>query len=102
LTKKLDCVTRYTNCTVEHVPAGFESISVDTKYGGYKLGIDASASYNLEGYAAYAKISYPDEGRVSRISENNSMKVNGTVGSDSAPQAVVKVSTKYAGVKLNY
>lgn len=102
LTKKLDCVTRYTNCTVEHIPSGFESIAVDTKYGGYKLGIDPAASYNLEGYAGYAKISYPDVGRVSRISENNSMKVNGTVGSDENPTSVVKVSTKYAGVRLNY
>ncbi len=102
LTKKLDCVTSYTDCTVEHIPAGFESINVDTKYGGYKLGIDPSASYKLEGYAAYAKISYPDENRISRISENTSMKVNGTVGPDSAPQAVVKISTKYAGVRLNY
>ena len=102
LKKKLECVTQYTTCTVEHIPAGFESINIDTKYGGYKLGIDPAASYNLEGYAGYAKISYPDAGRVSRISENNSMKVNGTVGTDDNPQSTVKVSTKYAGVRLNY
>lgn len=101
LDKKLECNTKYTNCKIDNIPAGFESINIDNKYGGYKIGIDPGASYRLEGYASYAKIGYPDESKVSRISENTSMKVNGTVGSESNPSATVKVSTRYGGIRLD-
>lgn len=101
LSNKLEAETKYTNATIGYMPAEFEGINIVSKYGTYKIGLDENASYNLDGEAGYSKIYYHDTGRVSRIQENTSMKVNGTVGSSSSPTANVKVITKYGNVKLN-
>lgn len=98
--EKLNLDTRYTDCTVEYVPPAFETIDIQTKYGGYRIGIDDNASYNLDGFAEYAKIQYHDTGNVSRITENTSTKVFGTVGNDPDPSASVKVVSKYGNVRL--
>ncbi|MFC2098215.1 hypothetical protein ACFLSP_00585 [Bacteroidota bacterium] len=101
LSKKLEADTKYTNVNIGYMPASFEGIRIDSKYGTYKIGLDDNASYNLEGDAGYSKIYHHDGGKVSRIQENTSMKVYGTVGSQSDPAANVKVITKYGNVKLN-
>jgi hypothetical protein len=76
---------------------------VEANYGGYKIGLDEKASYELDAEASYGKISYHEGGgKVSRIQESNSMKVYGRVGSDENPTASVNVNTRYAGVKLDY
>ncbi len=101
LSKKLEADTKYTNCKIEYIPATFESINIESGYGGYKIGIDKDASYALEGEASYGKINYPDIGSVSRIQESNSMKVYGKVGKDENPSATVNVRVRYANVKLD-
>jgi hypothetical protein len=98
--EKLSLETSYTDCTVEYVPPAFQTIDIQTKYGGYRIGIDDNASYNLDGFAEYAKIQYHEAGNVSRITENTSMKVFGTVGNNPDPSASVKVVSKYGNVRL--
>ena len=103
LSKKLEADTRYSSCNIEYMPPSFESVTVDANYGGYKIGLDEKASYELDAEASYGKISYHEGGgKVSRIQESNSMKVYGRVGSDENPTASVNVNTRYAGVKLDY
>ena len=102
LSKKLEAETRYSNCKVEYIPPDFESINIDSKYGGYKIGMDKDASYVLDGEASYGKITYNDSGRVSRIQESSSMTVNGTVGKNENPAATVHISTGYCDVRLDY
>jgi len=104
LSKKLEADTRYTSCKIEYMPPTFEAVNVESGYGGYKIGLDKDASYEMDGEASYAKITYHDSGgsKVSRIQESNSMKVYGRVGPDENSLAVVNVKTKYAGVKLDY
>ncbi len=101
LSKKLEAETKYTNVTIGSMPADFEGINITSGYGTYRIGLDEEASFNLEGDASYAKIYYHEGGRVSRIQENNSMEVNGTVGPNLNPTAVVKITTRYGNVKLN-
>ncbi len=101
LSKKLEADTKYTNVTIGSMPADFEGINISSSYGTYRIGMDEDASYNLEGDASYAKIYYHEGGRVSRIQENNSMNVSGTVGSNSNPTAIVKIKTSYGNIKLN-
>jgi hypothetical protein len=101
LSDELDCETKYSDFRVDYMPAGFESININNKYGTYKIGIDENASYRLDGEASYAKISYHETGRVSKIVENNSMSVNGTVGNDANTKSVIKVNTSYGSVHLN-
>lgn len=99
--EKLNMQTEYTDCKVDYIPTTFTSIDIDTKYGGFRIGIDPNASYQLDGQADYAKISYPDVGKVSRIVENSSMQVNGVVGREPNPAPTVKIITKYGGIKLD-
>jgi hypothetical protein len=101
LRKKLEAETKYTNVTIGYIPASFEGININSKYGTYRIGLDENASYKLEGEAGYSKIYHHDTGKVSRIQENTSMQVYGTVGTDPNPSADVKVVTKYGNVKLN-
>lgn len=100
LSEKLEADTKYTNVNIDHMPASFDAINIDTKYGTYKIGLDEDASYRLDGEAGYGKIHYHDTGQVSRIQDNTSMKVSGTVGSDPSPSARVNITTKYGNVKL--
>jgi hypothetical protein len=99
--EKLSMETEYSDCKIEYVPATFSSIDITTKYGGYRIGIDPNASYQIDGQAEYAKISYPDVGKVNRIVENTSMQVNGIVGTGTNPSATVRIITKYGGIKLD-
>lgn len=99
--KKLEAETKYTNVTIGHMPSEFEGISINSKYGTYRISLDDAASYKLDGEAGYGKIYYPETGRVSRVQENTSMTVHGTVGSNPDPAAEVKIYTRYGDVKLH-
>ena len=101
ISEKLSMETEYSDCIVDYMPASFKSIDISTKYGGYRIGIDDNASYQINGQSEYAKISYPDVGKVSRINENTSMQVNGIVGNDPNPDATVNITSKYGSVKLD-
>ncbi len=102
LIHKLDVVSKYTDFRIESIPASFESINVDSRYGTIRLGIDPEASYKLDGEASYARIFFHDTGRVSRIQENTSMKVSGMVGTNPNPSAMVRINTRYGNVRLDY
>ena len=103
LSEKLEADTRYTNANIEYMPANFESVNIETSYGGYKIGLDEDASYELDAEAAYGRISYRENGgRVSRIQDSNTMKVYGTAGRDENPSGTVMVRARYGSVKLDY
>lgn len=101
LTNKLKSETKYSDFRIGHINSGFELIDVDTKYGGYKLGIEEGASYKLEGEANYAKIIFPESGMIRDIRDNTEQSVSGYIG-DKETDSEVKVQTKYGNVKLNY
>ncbi|MFO7656528.1 MAG: hypothetical protein R6W78_05635 [Bacteroidales bacterium] len=100
ITDKLVAETKYSDFIVYKIPAAFESIKVISSYGNYSLAIDQGASYHIEGYAKYAKITIPDNARVNRFNENNEQKISGLVGTDSNTRAKVFINTNYGGVKL--
>lgn len=101
ISKKLEVDNRYGSIKVDYIPKDFELIDIENEYGGVDLKIDLNASYNLKGYARYANIHYPDEGRVNKIKESTSLSVDGLVGKDSNTKAVVKIETKYGNVDLD-
>ena len=100
ISSKVALESRYTSVHVDHIPATFKSIKIDNKYGGISLGIDNQASYSLNAVARYCKISVPESSKLSKILENTSATYNGIVGNQQNPEAVVKISTSYGGVKL--
>jgi hypothetical protein len=103
LTKKLTYNGSYGSFTINTIPAGFESIDVETRYMGVKLGIDESANYKLEAKVSYGGLKF-NEGNFKnhkRIVENNSSEISGTVGNEENPSAKVNVLSSYGTVRLN-
>jgi hypothetical protein len=101
LTNKLQIESKYTDVSIDNVPADFEQIKVDNSYGAYKIAISPEASYKIEGFAKYCKIQYPEENaRVNRFNENTNMKVNGLIGNNEATKSSVILSTSYGNIKL--
>ena len=86
---------------VAYVPPSFEEITIESKYGGFRFGIDETASYRINGEADYSKIYYPDaHADVNRIVDNHEMSISGTIGKNTASGSVVKIETKYGNVHL--
>lgn len=102
LSKKLDYNGSYGSFTVEHIPANFESVKVETRYMGVKLGIEEGANYNLDAKVTYGGLKYNQENFKSqrRIIENNSNEVSGIVGKGDSPSAKVTIDSSYGSVRL--
>jgi uncharacterized lipoprotein YehR (DUF1307 family) len=102
LTKKLVFDGGYGSFNIERIPAGFESLEVNTHYTGVRLGIEENASYNLEAKTSYSGVKYNEENFQTkrRIVENNSTEISGIAGKEDSPNATVKVAASYGNVKL--
>jgi hypothetical protein len=103
LTKKLTYNGSYGSFSIESIPTGFESINVETRYMGVRLGIDESASYKLDARVSYGGLKYNEENfkNQRRIVENNSHEVSGTVGDNENPSSSVNINSSYGTVKLS-
>jgi hypothetical protein len=103
LTKKLTYSGSYGSFSIETIPAGFESLDVETHYMGVKLGIDESASYKLDAKVSYGGLKYNEDNfkNQKRIVENNSTELSGTVGNEENPSSRVNVLASYGTVRLN-
>jgi hypothetical protein len=102
LMKKMNLKGSYGSVSVDKVANGFESIEVDVDYMEVKLGIDESASYNLDAQTSYSSLKYNKEKFRSeqRIVENNSTSLVGKMGKETNPSAKVKISASYGEVRL--
>jgi len=99
LNSKLTLINGYGGVTVREIPAGFESITIENKYAGIKLGIASDASYKLNGKVHYSDIKHPD-GKLNRMRENTSYEVTGTVGNAENPKSSVRIESNYGSVNL--
>ncbi len=102
LTNKLDFKGSYGSLTIESIPAGFESINVETRYTGIRLGIEETASYRLDAKVSYGglKINEGNFKYQKRIVENNSNETTGIIGKEENPASVVNIESSYGSVKL--
>lgn len=99
ISKKLDAEVKYSDINVESIPSGFESVKIENGYGKINLGIDPSASYELNAYVKYASINYPENNRISRIAQNAQTTVRGPVGNGKS-DSKVDINSSYGGVNL--
>lgn len=102
LTTKLRYEGSYGSFSVENIPADFESIDLETRYMGVKLGIAENASYELDSHVRYGGLKYNEDNFKfeRRIIENNSTEIAGVVGKDESPKSKVKVVASYGSVRL--
>jgi hypothetical protein len=99
LNKKLSLINGYGNVTIKEIPAGFESITIQNKYAGIKLGIASDASYKINGKVRFSNIKHP-EGKLNKIRANNNYEVNGTIGNSENPKSSVLIDSSYGIVNL--
>jgi hypothetical protein len=101
-TKKISFEGSYGSLNVDQVPAGFESINVNVRYSGVRIGIAEDASYKLDAESSYGGIKYNEDNLkfTRRIVENTSSEVSGIVGKDESTNSTVKVKASYGTVKL--
>lgn len=102
LSKKLDFNISYGSFNVERVPAGFESIELESRYTGVRMGIDETASYYLDGKVSYGGLKFNEDNyrNIKRIVENTSTTVEGIVGKEESPSSTVKIASSYGTIKL--
>jgi len=102
LTKKLKFEGSYCGLNVDRVPSGFESIEIDSRYTGVRIGIDESASYKLDGRVSYGGLKFNEDNfnYTRRVIENNKSEVAGIVGKDESTSATVNVESSYGTIKL--
>jgi len=103
LIKKLNYSGSYGSFSIDRIPAGFESLDVDTHYMGVKLGIEESACYKLDAKVTYGGLKYDEDNfkNQRRVIENNSTELSGTVGKEENPSSKVNVLSSYGTVRLN-
>ena len=103
LAKKFKFNGSYSSINIDRVPAGFESIEVSSRYTGVKIGIDGSASYELDGKVTYGGLKFNEDNfkYTRRIIENNKTETAGIVGSDESPSSKVSVDSSYGTIRLN-
>jgi len=102
LTKKLKLNGGYGSVSVEQITAGFESIEVECKYVGVRLGIAENANYSLDARLSYGDLRFNEDNfrHQRQIIENNAKEFSGIVGKEESPTAKVYIRTSYGSVKL--
>ena len=100
LRKKLDLVSKYTDCRVEKIPAGFASVNIDNAYGNIDLNVDESAPYQLDAELSYCNIRYPESSKMNVNKDMHRKSVSGIVGDESAPASKIIINSKYGDVSL--
>jgi hypothetical protein len=100
ISNRLELESRYGGVKIDKMPAGFGKIIINSSYTNVSVGIDAAASYQLNGNASYGSIKYPSTGRISRIAGNKDTTVNGFVGTDENSSSEVIINARYGNVNL--
>jgi hypothetical protein len=102
LKKKLQYTGSYGSFSIETIPAGFESLKVDTRYMGVRLGIEEGANYKLDARVTYGGLKYNEDNfkNQRRVIHNNSNEVAGIVGKEDSPESSVTIDASYGTVRL--
>ena len=103
LNRKLKVEGSYGSFTAEQISKSFESIDVDTRYIGVRLGIDSNASYEINARLSYGSLKY-DENNIKvnrRIIQNTSTEISGIIGNENSPVSKVNISSSYGTVRLD-
>ena len=93
LNKVLELHSAYTGVKIGTLNKAFDKVDAELSYGNLSVGLEQGASFKFEGEAKYGNISVPGGSQLSKVKENNSVRIWGTVGS--SPKASIHVITKY-------
>ena len=99
LTKRLKMESGYGSIRVEHIPAGFDELEVNSSFAQVSLGIEAGAAYSVEASCEFCTIEYPQTSfNGNRIKENTSQSIEGKVAGGGTSR--IRVTSRYGNIKL--
>jgi len=98
LNKKMNVESKYTHIKVAEVSKDFKEINALTSYGNISLNMEQGSSFKLEGEARYGNINLGMDGKLSKVKENNMIRIWGTVGS--APKGSVALEARYGNIVI--
>jgi hypothetical protein len=93
LNKVLELQSAYTGVKIGILNNSFDKVDAELSYGNISVGLEQGAAFKFEGEARYGSISVPGSSQLSKVKENNSLRIWGNVGSN--PKSSIKVITKY-------
>jgi hypothetical protein len=93
LNKVLDLQSAYTNAKIGTLSKGFDKVDAELSYGNLTAGLEQGASFKFEAEARYGNVNVAGSNQLSRVKENNSVRMWGNVGSN--PKSSINVITKY-------
>ncbi len=95
----LKLASGYGTIRVEHIPADFGTVDINSSYAQISLGMDEKAAYQVVATCEYCSINYPQNNfSGNSMKENTKQTINGTVLGGS--KGKVSVSSRYGNVKL--
>jgi hypothetical protein len=93
LNKVLEVHSAYTGVKIGTLSNGFDKVDAELSYGNISVGLEQGASFKFEGEAKYGNVSIAGSNQLSKVRENNSVRIWGNVGSN--PKSSIQVITKY-------
>jgi len=103
LARKFKLDAGYGSVIIDHVPEGFESLEINSRYTGVSLGIDNEASYKLDAKVSYGGLRFNETNfrHDRRVIQNNMNETTGIMGKDSSSSSTVYVNASYGSIRLN-
>lgn len=101
--KSLNLDIQYGNCKIHEMPTDFTSIIVNNRFGDVSIGLDETASYQLDAELKYCDLDYSSESsKFSYRSVSPTQKVlKGVIGTgNDNPSAKVKIRSEYGNISL--
>ena len=95
----LKLASGYGTIRVEHIPADFGTVDINSSYAQISLGMDEKAAYQVVATCEYCTIDYPQNNfSGNRMKANTKQTINGNILGGG--KGKVTVSSKYGNIKL--
>ena len=89
---------KYSDIDIERIGDKFTKLNISINYGNADIGVVSGSSFQIDAFAQYGSIDYPDEFKLSKSTERTELKLSGTVGADKKTPSIIKIDAKYADI----
>lgn len=98
-TLSAEFITEYGDIKIRKVPANFEKVILQNRYGNVRIGIAEDASYSLKSESFYCNVDFPDTKPMKYIKDNNHTSIEAFIGAKKTNSKVI-IESHYGKVDL--